>query len=395
MPYFDYAATTPLHPQALAAMMSFLSESYANPSSIYTPARDARKAIDAARLSVAIAIGAKPEEIFFTGSGTESDNWAIKGTLETQRKKGRHIITTEAEHHAVLYTCKHLEKQGYDVTYLSVDQYGFVDPAKVEAAIRPDTVLVSIILANNEVGTIQPMAQIGEITRKADVTLHTDAVQAIGHIPVDVNELNVDTLSLSAHKFYGPKGIAALYIRKGTQIAPLLSGGAQERGRRAGTENVAGIVGLATALEIAAAEIPKELPRVSTLRDKLITEIMSTIPHAVLNGPCISNPMGSSRLPGNVNISFKFIEGESLLLHLDMLGHQASTGSACSSGALEPSHVLTAMGVSHEMANGAIRFSLGRNTSEDDINNLMSVLTASVQRLRSLSPLYDDYLKNK
>jgi len=387
--YFDHAATTPMHPKALEAMMPFLSEGFANPSSVYSPAREARKAIDTARQRVASLIGAKPEEIFFTSSGTEADNWAIKGVLEAQSKKGRHIITTQAEHHAVIYTCKHLEKLGYDITYLEVDQDGRVSPKAVEAAIRSDTVLVSIILANNEVGTIQPMAQIGEITQKAGTTLHTDAVQALGHIPVDVNALKVDILSLSAHKFSGPKGIGAQFIRKGTPIAPLLNGGAQERGRRAGTENVAGIVGLAAALEAAHEEMPKEQPRITTLRDSLINKILTTIPHTKLNGP------RDNRLPGNVNISFKFIEGESLLLHLDMQGCQASTGSACSSGALEPSHVLTAMGVSHEMANGTIRFSLGRGTTPQDIETLMSILTKSVTRLRELSPLYDDFLKNK
>ncbi|MCL2527097.1 MAG: cysteine desulfurase NifS [Defluviitaleaceae bacterium] len=383
--YFDYAATTPLHPKALAAMLPFLEGSYANPSSVYTPARDARKAIDAARQSVASAINANPDEIYFTGSGTESDNWAIKGVLEAN--KGRHIITTAAEHHAVLYTCKHLEKQGYEVTYLAVDNEGFVSPQAVEAAIRPDTALVSIIMANNEIGTIQPISKIGVITRKAGIPFHTDAVQAVGHIPVDVNELNVDLLSLSAHKFYGPKGIGALYIRKGTKINPLLNGGAQERGRRAGTENVAGIVGQSAALEIALEEMQAEQSRVSALRDKLIDNILSAIPHVQLNGP------RDNRLPGNVNISVSFIEGEALLLHLDMLGHQASTGSACSSGALEPSHVLTAMGVSHEMANGAIRFSLGRETTQEDIDKLMTVLPAAVERLRSLSPLYDDFMR--
>ena len=385
--YFDNAATTPLHPKALAAMMPFLSNNFANPSSVYSPARQARKAIDEARAAVAAAIGAKPEEIFFTGSGTEADNWAIKGALEAHKNKGRHIITTAAEHHAVLYTCKHLEKQGYDITYLPVDQYGFVCPQAVEAAIRPDTVLVSIIMANNEVGAIQPMAAIGGITRKAGVILHTDAVQAVGHIPVNVAELNVDILSLSAHKFYGPKGIGAQYIRKGVNIAPLIRGGAQERNRRAGTENVAGIVGLAAALSAALEEMPSELARVSALRDGLIDSLLAAVPHIQLNGP------RDNRLPGNVNISFAFIEGESLLLHLDMQGCQASTGSACSSGALEPSHVLTAMGISHEMANGAIRFSLGRDNTQEDVDKLVAMVAASAKRLRELSPLYDDFLK--
>ena len=385
--YFDNAATTALHPAALAAMLPFLSDNFANPSSIYTPGRNARKAIDEARLSVASAIGAKPEEIFFTGSGTEAVNWAIKGVLEALSEKGRHIITTAAEHHATLYTCKHLEKQNTEITYLPVDAEGFVSPQAVKAAIRPDTVLVSIIMANNEVGTIQPIAEIGKIAREAGVILHTDAVQAIGHIPVNVDDLQVDILSLSAHKFCGPKGMGAQYIRKGTRIAPLLTGGAQERGRRAGTENVAGIVGLATALSSSVEALASEEKRLSALRDRLMDEILTRIPHTRLNGP------RNNRLPGNVNVSFSFIEGESLLLHLDMMGCQASTGSACSSGALEPSHVLTAMGLSHELANGAIRFSLGRDNTAEDITALMEMLEKSVARLRALSPLYDDFLK--
>jgi len=385
--YFDNAGSTSLHPDALAAMLPFLSDNYANPSSVYSPARAARKAIDEARLTVAGIIGAKPEEIFFTGGGTEAVNWAIKGVLEAEKQKGRHMITTAVEHHAGLYACKHLEKLGYEITYMPVDSEGFVSPTAVEAAIRPDTVLVSVIFANNEVGTIQPMAAIGEIARATGVTLHTDAVQAAGHIPIDVNALNVDILSVSAHKFSGPKGVGAQYIRKGTKIAPLLNGGAQERGRRAGTENVAGIVGLATALAISAEEMPREQIRLSALRDKLINEILTQIPHTRLNGP------RDNRLPGNVNVSVSFIEGESILLHLDMLGCQASTGSACSSGALEPSHVLMAMGLSHELANGAIRFSLGRENTQEDIDNLMNMLEKTVARLRGLSPLYDDYLK--
>ncbi|MCL2572783.1 MAG: cysteine desulfurase NifS [Defluviitaleaceae bacterium] len=384
--YFDYAATTPLHPKALEAMMPFLTDNFANPSSAYTPAREARKAIDAARKQVACAIGAQPEEIFFVGSGTEADNWAIYGILEAQKKKGNHMIISAVEHHGVLYTCRHLEKQGYGVTYLPVDSEGFVSPEAVRGAIQPDTVLVSVILANNEVGTIQPLKAISEITKAAGIPLHTDAVQAVGHIPVDVNALGVDVLSMSAHKFYGPKGIGAQYIRKGTPILPLLRGGAQERGRRAGTEDVAGIVGMATALTVATKEIAAEASRLTGLRDRLINELLS-IPHTRLNGS------RDNRLPGNVNVSFSFIEGESLLLHLDMQGCQASTGSACSSGALEPSHVLTAMGISHELTNGAIRFSLGRDTTEDDIIKLVEIVTKSVGRLRELSPLYDDYLK--
>ena len=387
--YFDNAATTPLHPKALEAMLPYLNGNFANPSSVYAPARAARKAIDEARQTVAATIGAKPEEIVFTGSGTEAINWAIMGVPEILHKKGRHVITTSVEHHAALYTCKYLEKQGYEVTYLPADAQGFVSPEAVKAAIRPDTVLVSVIFANNEVGTIQPIGAIGEITCQAGVVFHTDAVQAVGHIPIDVEALKIDILSLSAHKFSGPKGVGAQYIRKGTPIAPLFYGGAQERGRRAGTENVPGIVGLAAALSASVEEMDGEGRRLSALRDKLINEILTHIPHTQLNGP----QGGSSRLPGNVNITFSFIEGESLLLHLDMLGCQASTGSACSSGALTPSHVLTAIGLSHEAANGTIRFSLGRETTPEDIGALMDILEKSVARLRELSPLYDDFMR--
>jgi len=387
--YFDHAATTPLHPKAWDAMRPYIEGNFANPSSVYAPARATRKAIDEARQTVASALSAKPDEIYFTSSGTESDNWAIKGTLEANAKKGRHIITSNAEHHAVLYTCKHLEKLGYDITYLPVDGEGFVSPNAVANAIRPDTVLVSLIYANNEIGTIQPLSQIGEVTRKAGIIFHTDAVQAVGHIPVDVDALNVDILSFSAHKFSGPKGIGAQYIRKGTKIAPLLHGGAQERGRRAGTENTAGIVGLAVALSASLEEMPIVAQRVSALRDRLINEILTTIPHSKLNGPRFSC------LPGIVNVSFAFIEGESLLLHLDMQGCQVSTGSACSSGALEPSHVLTALGVSHELANGTLRFSIGRDTTDKDVDGLMEILFSSVTRLREMSPLYDDFLRKE
>jgi cysteine desulfurase len=384
--YLDNAATTRLHPKALAAMMPFLEERFHNPNSVYGPARAVRQAIDEARQKIAAALNAKPDEIYFTGSGTEADNWALNGVVGASPAK-RHIITTTIEHHGVLYPCRALEKRGFDVTYLPVDPHGLIDPAALEEALRPDTAVVSIIMANNEVGTIQPLAQISEITRKHGTLLHTDAVQAVGHVPVDVSDLNVDMLALSAHKFGGPNGTGAMYIRKGTPIAPMLYGGAQERGRRAGTENVAGIVGMAAALDIAIKEMPVEQPRVTALRDRLIAEILEKIPHTKLNG----HPL--HRLPGNVNISFRFIEGESLLLHLDMQKCYASTGSACSSGALEPSHVLMAMGLPHGLANGALRFSLGRDNTDADIERLMAVLEPSVARLRAMSPLYDDFIK--
>jgi cysteine desulfurase len=384
--YLDNAATTPLHPTALAAMMPFLEGKFHNPSSVYGPARAVRQAIDEARASIAAAINARPEEIYFTGSGTEADNWALNGALAASPAK-KHIVTTAVEHHGVLYTCRALEKRGVDVTYLPSDADGLVSPADLEAALRPDTAVVSVIMANNEVGTLQPLDEMVEICKKAGVPLHTDAVQAVGHIPVDVDKPGVDMLAFSAHKFHGPNGVGALYIRKGTPVLPMLYGGAQERGRRAGTENVAGIVGMAAALSLSVKEIPKEQPRITALRDRLIKEILEKIPQTKLNG----HPM--KRLPGNVNISFNFIEGESLLLHLDMLGCCASTGSACSSGALDPSHVLMAMGLPHGLANGALRFSFGKNNTDEDIEKLMAMLVPSVERLRAMSPLYDDFLK--
>jgi len=389
MLYLDNAATTPLHPKVLDAMMPYLTSDFGNPSGAHTVSKRIRNAVETARRNIAEILGALPEEIFFTSGGTESDNWAIIGSLEAS-KKGNHVITTQAEHHGILYLCKHLEKKGADITYLPVDAEGFVDPQAVEQAIKPETCLVSIIYANNEVGTIQPMKELGKIVNSKGVLFHTDAVQAVGHISLKLNEIKVDLLSSSAHKFYGPKGIGILFVRKGTPIAPYLIGGAQERNKRAGTENIAGIIGLEAALRLSIEELSSEQLRLSYLRDKLINEIQTNIPYTKLNGAT-----GDKRLPGNVNISFEFIEGESLLLHLDIKGVCASTGSACSSGALEPSHVLMAMGASHEHANGAIRFSLGRDFKEDDIHYLLSVLKPAVDKLRSLSPLYDDFLSKQ
>ena len=385
MIYLDNAATTPLHPAARAAMLPYLDLVFANPSSVYTLARQERKAVDEARQVIATAIGANPSEIFFTSSGTEADNWAIKGIVEAAGGK-KHIITSSVEHHGIFNVCEYLATVGYDITYLPVNSDGLVSAQDVDAAIRPDTCLVTIMLANNEVGTIQPITEISKITQKHKIPFHTDAVQGVGHIPVDVNELGVDLLSLSAHKFYGPKGAAALYIRKGTKIAAMFHGGMQERNRRAGTENVMGIVGMAAALKASIEELPTEQQRITALRDRLTNEILTNIPHTQLNGTD-----GNKRLPGNVNISFRFIEGESLLLYLDMQNCYASTGSACSSGALDPSHVLMAMGLSHELANGAIRFTLGRENTDEDIDKLMAVLQPAVQKLRDLSPLYDDF----
>ena len=392
MIYLDNAATTALHPKVLEAMLPYLSEAYANPSSVYSPARKVRGAIDDSRKKIAQAISAQPDEIFFTAGGTESNNWAIKSVVEAANSmgRGRHIITTTVEHHAVFHVCEYLTSLGCEITYLPVNSEGFVTAEVLEKAIRPDTCLVSIILANNEIGTIVQMTELGKITKNYKIPLHTDAVQAVGHIPVNVDKLGVDLLSLSAHKFSGPKGIGALYVRKGTRITPMIHGGAQEKNRRAGTENVAGIVGMGIALEISIAEMAVESARVKNLRDTLINEILTTIPHTRLNGAA-----GANRLPGNINISFRFIEGESLLLHLDMQGIYASTGSACSSGALEPSHVLMSLGLSHELANGAIRFSLGRNNTNEDIRKVMDVLRSSVNKLRQLSPLYDDFLQKR
>lgn len=386
--YFDNAATTQLHPDALMAMMPYLTDRFGNPSGGHYYSNTASKAIGEARRQVAQAINAKPEEIYFTGGGTEADNWAIKGAAESRSGQGRHIITSAIEHHAVLYTCKYLEKQGWSVTYLPVDEEGFVSPEAVEKAIRPDTVLVSIMLANNEIGTIQPLAAIGEITRKHGIWLHTDAVQAVGHIPVDVEALNVDMLTLSAHKFYGPKGVGALYLRKGLKITPLLHGGAQEKEKRAGTENVAGIVGMGEALTITMSEMEAESTRVAALRDKLIRVVEECIPNVRLNGP------RTNRLPGNANFLFSFIEGESIVTLLNMKGVCVSTGSACSSDSLDPSHVIVALGVPQEKANGSIRFTLGRHNTEAEIDALPELLTPIIERLCEMSPLYEDHLKN-
>lgn len=387
--YLDNAATTPLHPSAREAMLPYLSEVFANPSSMYTTAREVRKSIDNARQITASAINADPSEIFFTAGGTEADNWALLGVAEAKGNEGGHIITSTIEHPGIQQMCEHLKSRGFEITTVEVDHTGKINPAHIKREIRPNTCLVSIMLANNEVGTIQPLAEIAKITQAHKIPLHTDAVQAVGHIPVDVKSLGVDILSLSAHKFYGPKGAGALYVRKGVAIAPMLFGGAQERNRRAGTENVMGIVGLAAALAATQKELQAEQSRLTSMRDALIQEIQSNIPYTKLNGAT-----GKDRLPGNINISFRFIEGESLLLHLDMHGIYASTGSACSSGALEPSHVLMSMGLDHEHANGAIRFTLGRENSKEDITALMKVLTPTVEKLRSMSPLYDDFSKS-
>ena len=387
MLYLDYAASTPLHPEVLEKMMPYLTENYGNPSGVHAQSRFAKNAIESAREGIANFLGASPDEIFFTSGGTEAANWAVFGIADATPREDSHFVTSKIEHHGVLNAFAKLDKEGFDVSFLSPCKEGYINASDLQKAIKPNTRLVSIMLANNEVGTIQPIKELTRTAAKHNTCFHTDAVQAIGHIPVDVNELGVDLLSFSAHKFYGPKGIGGLYIKKGTKIHSQLYGGSQERNRRAGTENVAGIVGMHEALKICASNMEIEKTKLENLRDKLIHEILTNIPHSRLNGT-----IGHKRLPGNVHISFDFIEGESLLMHLDLQGICASTGSACSSGSLEPSHMLMAMGLTHEEANGAIRFSLGMFSTEDDIKQLMPVLITSVERLRNLSPLYDDYI---
>lgn len=379
--YLDYAATTPIHPEAVAAMMPYLSDAFGNPSSIYSFGQEAKAAMEEARDKIAALIGARSEEIVFTSGGTEADNFALKGVAYANEGRGNHIITTAIEHHAVIESCKFLERRGFEVTYLPVDHCGLVEPEDVKRAITDKTILISVMHANNEVGTIEPIADIGEIARERGVYFHTDAVQTVGHIPVGVNGLGVDLLAMSAHKLYGPKGVGALYIRKGTKIIPFMHGGEQERRRRASTENVAAIVGFGKAAEMAQEEMGEEAKRLIPLRDKLITGLCQRIEHIRLNG----HP--AQRLPNNVNVSIEFVEGESMLLNLDLEGIAASTGSACSSSSLEPSHVLLAMGLSHELAHGSLRFTLGRETTEEEIDRVLGVLPKIVATLRAMSPL--------
>jgi cysteine desulfurase len=380
--YLDHAATTPVRKEVIEAMVPYFNKNYGNPSSIYSIGRESKKAIEEAREKVASAIGAQPGEIYFTAGGTEADNWALEGTTRANRSKGNHIITSSIEHHAVIHTCENLAKHGFDITYLPVDKYGMVSIEDLKNAVTEKTIIVSIMHANNEIGTIQPIEKIGTFLKEKGVYFHTDAVQTVGKIPVDVNELNVDMLSLSAHKIYGPKGIGALYIRKGTKIQPFIYGGAQEKKRRAGTENVPGIVGLGVAIDTAATNLAGQYEYLSGLRDRLITGIMEKVPYTILNG----HP--TKRLPHNVNLCFEFVEGESLLLNLDLKGICASSGSACTSGSLDPSHVLLAIGLPHEIAHGSIRMTLGKDNTPDDVEYVITELPKIVDKLRQMSPLY-------
>lgn len=379
--YLDYAATTPVHPEVAEAMLPYFSESFGNPSAIYSYGQEAGSVIEKARANVAALIGAREDEIFFLSGGTEADNMALIGAAYANEDKGNHIITTSIEHHAILDTAKFLETKGFTVTRLNVDDQGLVKPSDVQQAITDKTIIISVMTANNELGTIQPIAKIAAIARKAGVLFHTDAVQAAGRIPIDVNEMGVDLLSLSAHKFYGPKGVGAIYIRKGTRLSPIIHGGGQERGRRSGTQNVAGIVGLGRAAELAKKEMAAEAERQEALRDKLIGGILDTIDHSYLNG----HPQ--ERLPNNVNISFDYVEGESMCLNLDLKGICVSTGSACSSSSTEPSHVLLALGMPPQQAHGSLRFTLGRLTTEEDIDSVLTELPPIVAKLRAMSPL--------
>ena len=380
--YLDNAATTRLLPEVLEEMVPYMTELYGNPSSPHDFGQKAASGLSKARQQVADAINADPSEIIFMSGGSEADNTAIRGIAERYSKKGKHIITTAVEHHAVLHTCQLLERNGYEVTYLPVDEYGMVTVDQVREAMRPDTVLVTVMFANNEVGTIMPIAEIGALCHEKGVYFHTDAVQAVGHLPIDVKAMHIDMLSMSAHKFHGPKGVGALYVRRGIVLPPLIYGGAQERNRRAGTENVPGIVGMGKAIEMALDGLDEKAERMKALRDRLIHELPERIPEIKLNGhPTV-------RLPNNVNFSIKYIEGESILLMLDLNGIAASSGSACTSGSLDPSHVLLAMGLTHEIAHGSVRMTLSDETTEEDIEKVLEVLPMVAERLRKMSPLY-------
>ena len=387
--YLDNAATTKVHPQVLEAMLPYFSEDYGNPSSIYSFAGKSKKAVEDAREIIAKFIGAKSNEIYFTGGGSESDNWALKATAFGKKDKGNHIITSAIEHHAVLHTCEYLEKNGFEVTYVGVDENGVIKIDELKAAIRPTTIMISVMFANNEIGTIEPIKEIGEIAKENDIIFHTDAVQAYGHVPIDVDELHIDMLSASGHKIYGPKGIGIMYLRNSLKLGAFIHGGAQERSRRAGTHNVPGIVGFGKATELARDTMEERAAYEIKLRDRLIRGLTEQIPHCRLNG----HP--TDRLPNNVNVGFEFIEGESMLILLDQKGICASSGSACTSGSLDPSHVLLAIGLPHEKAHGSLRLTLSEEITEEDVDFVISQVKANVDRLRSMSPLYEDFLKSQ
>jgi cysteine desulfurase len=387
--YFDNSATTKVRKEVLEKMIPYFSEYYGNPSSIYKIAKETRRAVDTGRTQIAKAINADDNEIYFTAGGSESDNWAIKGIAESYADRGKHIITLSIEHHAILHACQALEQQGYEVTYLSVQENGIVDLEVLKKAIREDTILISVMFANNEIGSIQPIAAIGEIAKEHNIVFHTDAVQAAGHLPIDVKTLHIDLLSMASHKFYGPKGIGVLYIRKGIKLNSYIHGGGQEKGKRAGTENIAGIVGMGEALELVTADLEEENIRLVRLRDKLINGVLSEIPYTKLNGD------KKNRLPGNANFAFEFVEGESILLTLDQLGICASSGSACTSGSLDPSHVLLAIGLLPERAHGSLRISLGKYNTDEEVDFLLEKLPEVIKKLRSMSPLYAEFAKHK
>ena len=387
--YLDNAATTQVYPEVFEAMKPYFTEYYANPSSIYSFADEAKKAVDESRKAIADFIGARTEEIYFTAGGSESDNWAIKATARAYGDKGKHIITSKIEHHAVLHTCQELEKQGFEVTYLDVDENGIVLIDELKKAIRPDTILITIMTANNEIGTIEPIAEIGAVAKEHGILFHTDAVQAFAHIPMNVDEMNIDMLSASGHKFNGPKGVGFMYIRRGVKIGSFVHGGAQERQRRAGTHNVTGIVGMAKALELAKASMDERIAYETELRDYLIKRVTEEIPYSRLNGDRVK------RLPNNANFCFRFIEGESMLILLDQNGICGSSGSACTSGSLDPSHVLLAIGLPHEIAHGSLRLTLSEKNTKEEIDFVVDKLKGIIERLRSMSPLYEDFLKNQ
>ena len=387
--YMDNAATTRVTEPVFEAMRPYFCEIFGNPSSVHAFGREARKAVEQARRQVAAALGAQAGEIYFTGSGTEADNWALRGAAYAQKARGRHIITTQIEHHAVLHAAEQLEKEGFEVTYLPVDEFGLVRPEELEKALRPETTVVSIMYANNEIGTIEPIAELCKIAKAHGALFHTDAVQAVGHVPIDVKALDVDMLSLSGHKLHAPKGVGALYIRKGVHIQRFMEGGAQERNQRAGTENVASIVAMGAAIELAARHLNENVEKIAAMRDRLTKRILAEIPYTRLNG----HP--EQRLPGNVNICFRFIEGEALLLSLDLMGIAGSSGSACTSGSLDPSHVLLAIGLPHEIAHGSLRLSLSEENTMEEVGYVVEALKKIVERLRAMSPLYDEFCKTQ